>query len=529
MVDFNQKAAPTSPERFPLEDALEPLKKQSHIDLGADAPLIERTWAAFSGDRDRLDLGDVFFALAHPSLYSDVAEIKSRLLEILGYREEDPLQFKTLALGPNQQLALTIIEPAHRDLAEPTLIFVTGFAHPAPLYVDSMQKLAKALHTKVVVIDLPGNGASQSSSTVNQRDLYKALKLTITSEVAEGAQYYVSGHSLGSSPTYQLFQDIKSGKAPVGNRELVRMVIINPIPTRLQETSGGASISRPFMLGGVLSQVAHGFQGMRANSLHLFNNETPDTVTEKTNPLVAREDVPISTLGLLTSFGALDLDDPIDSVGSDKRLAIILTKKDKLMKWNVDTYENRRGYHIMDGDHGACLIGPQISAMCTKHLVSAFRGDPNDSVPRATPETVYRHGSGTVRLGLGWRSDNAAVASPEIVVKHGLLTFGSAAGVYLGGGIVSEVGYKFGSGEHGIATPQAQLYLGTEGLRLPLDMKVGVRGGVDFITHAHPVTYGLMTSLGTNLARIIDVELQGRFTLSGQFQDIIAGFALRFL
>lgn len=485
MVDFGQKAVRKVSGRLPLDDALEPLKKQPFIAVGPNAPHVQRTWAAFSGDKDRLDLGDVFCALAHPSLYSNAEVVRTRLLEILGYREEDPLEFKTLPLGPNQQLALTIIELLGRDPAEPTLIFAAGFAHPASLYMGSMVALAKALHTKVVVIDQPGNGGSQSSTTVNQKDIYKALKLAITSEVTDGEKYYVGGHGMGSSPAYQLFQDIKAGKTPVGNRELVRMVVINPVSTRLQETSGCAGGSRLFMRSGAARMT--------------------------------------------TILAAQDMDDITPHVGRDTRLAVLLSKNDSLMNWNVGAYEDRRGYHLIDGDHGACLIGRDISSLCTKHLATAFRGEPDDRVPLATVGHVYRRASGSVRLGLNWRSDNTAVISPEITLKYGILSVGSVLGVYLGSGIVSEVGYRWGEDHHGIATSHTQIYLGTEGLRWPIDLKAGARGGVDFVNNNHPITYGLMTSLSTNLARILDIEVQGRFTLSGKFQDLVAGFAVRFL
>lgn len=526
MADIPPLDIQTRPSRLPVEDALEPLKTQASIYIGPNATVVQRTWAGFSGDKNCLDLGDVFHALAHPPLYGKISEIRGKLLETLGYREEDPLQFKTLPLGPDQQLALTLIDPKDRDPNEPTLIFGTGFAHPASLYMASMIALANTLKTQVVVIDQPGNGGSQSSRTVNQNDLYRALKLAITTSVAEGGRYYVGGHSLGSAPAYRLFRDIRDGKSPVGNRELVRMVVVNPIPTRLQESSGGAGISRAFMLGGVASQVAHGFQGMKANSLHLFSNET--------NPIVAREDMPVSTPGMVTTFGALDMDDIAAHVGSDHRVVVMLSKNDRLMNWNVGAYTSRRGYHLIDGDHGACLIGPHISAACTKHLTSAFRGGLDDRLPRATPGGIYRHANGVGRLGLGWRSDGAAVAIPEITLRHGLLTAGHAAachaiGVYLGGGIATELGYRFSGSARGIAASQGTLYLGAEGLGWPVDLKVGVRGGVDFMNGDRPIIRGLVTSLGVNLARIIDVEAQGRFTLSGQFQDIIAGVALRFL
>ncbi len=513
---------------LPFEKALEPLQKRSFITLGPGATPLQRTWAAFSGDKNRLDLGDVFHVLANPSLYGNVDIIRARLLEVLGYQEGAHMRFKALTLGPGQQLALSITEPEDRDTSQPTLVFVAGFAHPASLYMTSLSRLAKVLGTKVVVMDLPGNGGSQSGPTVDQTDFYKALKLAITSEINEGEKYHVGGHSLGCSPVYRLFREIKSGSSPVGKRELARAVIINPVPTWLQETSGAGYLSRKFMVGSVGSQASHGFGGMKAVALDRFTNETPSSVTERTKLIVGREDVPISTLGMMTILTALDADDPVASVGSDKRLAVILSNKDRLMNWDTELYKGHRGYRIISGDHGACLIGPHISAACTKELAHSFQNDPDDRRPPATAGTVYRSGSGVARLGLVWRSDNAALVFQDISVRQGLLTFGTDLGTYVDGGIKTELGYRFGN-RRGVVAPQARIYLGTEGLRLPVDVKFGAYVGIDFADSASPLIHGLVTALGINLTRIFDIEAQARFTFSGQFQDLIAGIALRFL
>ena len=513
--------------RLPLEDALQPLEKKAFINLSGDSSSVQRAWAAFSGDPERLDLGDVFQALAHPDLFGNISEIKDKLKKLMGYRLADPLTFKTVALSPTQQLALTIIEPADHNPEAPVVVFATGFAHPAPLYVPHMLELAKTLRTKVVLFDEPGNGGSQSSSMVNQDDFYKALTTAITTEVPVGGKYLVGGHSLGSTPVYRLFQDIKNGETPVGKRTLMRAVVINPIPSRLTETSGNAAISRGFMVGGVASEVAHLFTGLKANSPSLFDNDLPEKVGGRAT--ITREDVPISVPGLLKIFGSIDLNDPALEVGTDPRIAVVLSRGDHLMNWNTKTFEGRRGYHVIDGDHGACLTGVQPTFLCTEALVHAFAAPMNPRDRTLGTQEIYHHTNGMMRFGIqsGMRTPST-LATPEISAKYGLLSFGQGLGVYFGGGITGEFGYQFGKNARWVAAPLGQLYLGAESLRLPVDLKIGAQAGMDFLSPSEqPITEAFTAAIGINAARIIDIEAQARFSFTGQFQDVVAGLKLR--
>lgn len=513
--------------RLPLEDALQPLENQAFIKLNSDSSAVQRTWAGFSGDPERLDLGDVFQALAYPNLFGNIPEIKDKLKNLMGYRSGDPLTFKTVALGPTQQLALTIIEPAERNPAAPVVVFATGFAHPASLYVPHMLALAKALHTKVVLFDQPGNGGSQSSTLVNQDDFYKALTTAITTEVANGEKYFVAGHSLGSTPTYRLFQDIKDGKTPVGKRELVRAVVINPIPSRLHETSGAAAISRSFMMGGVGSEVAHGLMGLKANSPALFDNDLPEKVGGRA--IIKREDVPISVPGLLKIYGSIDLNDPALEVGTDPRIAVVVSRGDHLMNWDATIFEGRRGYHVIDGDHGACLTGTQPTFLCTEALVHALAAPLNSHDRTLASSSIYHHANGMVRFGIqsGIRTPST-LATPEISAKYGVLSFGQGLGIYFGGGIIGELGYQFGKESRWVAAPLGQLHLGVESLRLPFDAKFGVQTGIDFMSPSEtPIISAFTATFGANITRIIDIEAQARFSFTGQFQDVVAGLKLR--
>lgn len=514
--------------RPPLDDALQPLENKPFITLEKDATPVQRIWAAFSGDPERLDLGDVFQALVEPYLFGNLPEIKEKLKAILGYRPNDPLLFKNIPLTATQQLALTIIEPPDRTPEAPVLVFATGFAHPASLYVPHMLALAKALRTKVVLFDAPGSGGSQSSTTVDHTDFYKALKEVITHEVPVGRNYFVGGHSLGSAPVYQLYQEIKTGKAPVGQRTLVRAVVINPIPSRLHETSGTGTIAREFMTRGVLSEVAHGFTALKSNSLSLFDNDLPEKVAGRR--IVAREEVPISVPGMLKIYGSIDANDPTLDVGQDPRIAVVLSRDDHLMNWDDQSFALRRGYRVIDGDHGACLTGTFVTAQCTAALADAFSAPlyPQHS-PISAGET-YHHANGMVRMGLqSWMRLPSLAITPEIAIKYGIASFGQGLGIYLGSGIVGELGYQFGRQARGIAAPQGQVYLGLEGLRLPVDAKLGAQAGVDFLSPSErPLLSALTTTVGVNVARIFDIEAQARFTVSGQFQDAVAGLKLRF-
>jgi pimeloyl-ACP methyl ester carboxylesterase len=512
---------------FPLDEALQPIEKQPFIDTNAESSAIQRTWAAFSGDPERLDLGDVFQALVEPYLFGNLSEIKDKLKIMLGYRPGDPLTFKTLALSPSSQVALTIIEPGDRNSDTPVLIFATGFAHPASLYVPHLQGLAREMRTKVVVFDLPGNGGSQSNGTVDQRHFYQALKAVITFEVPEGGHYFVGGHSLGSAPVYQLFQDIKQGKTPVGNRTLARAVVVNPIPSRHTETSGNAAISRGFMTRGVLSEVAHGLTALKANSFSLFDNDLPDKISGR--PIIAREEVPISVPGMIKIYGSIDMNDPALEVGTDPRIAVVLSRSDRLMNWDHNTFNGRRGYHVIDGDHGACLTGTQLTFACTAALMQAFTEPLNPHERILPPRETYRHINSMVRMGIqaGIRTPSTVV-TPEIATKYGIISFGQSLGIYLGAGIAGELGYRFGQDSRGTATSLGMLHLGVEGLRLPIDIKFGAQAGVDFLNPSdYPIVSALTVTVGANVARIIDIEAQARFSMTGQFQDVVAGLKLR--
>ncbi len=511
---------------FPFEEAIKPLQKQAFITINDDSSAVQRTWAAFSGDKKRLDLGDIFYALAHPSLYSDIPGIRTRLLGFLGYREDDPISFKTIAMGSTQQVALTIIEPENRDASVPPMIFAGGFAHPASLYTPQLVALAQELHTKIVIVDAPGNGGSQSSTTVNQKDFYAALKATITSEVPEGSPYYVSGHSLGSSAAYQLFKEVKDGKSPVGHRELVRAVIINPIPSRLHETTGTGTIARKFMVKGLFSEFAHGGMGLRANSLSLFDNDQHDKADGRA--LVSREDIPISIPGLISTYGNVDLNDATQYVGHDDRIVIVMSRDDHLMNWNAETFVGRRGYTVIDGDHGACVTGIHITGKCTKTLAATFTGIPDPTLPTLEASEIYAGASGHVRVGIQGSSSKSMTVVPEMMLKIGTLSFGQDLGIYFNTGFLAELGYQFGNTNRGIAMPQVQLTVGAEGLRWPLSIEAGVKSGIDFLKpEGHQMSSHLVASIGTNLSRIFDFTVKTNFDFSGKFQDVTAGLALK--
>lgn len=519
---------------FPFEEVLKPLENRSFITLGADATPLQRTWAAFSGDKNRLDLGDVFHALTNPSLYSGIPEARAKLLEILGYRGDGSsrlLSFKAIALGPNRQLALTIITPEGINPAVPPVIFAAGFAHPASLYTSHLVALAKAMQTRVVIFDAPGIGGSQSSTTVDAAVFYTALKAAITGEVPDGKSFIVIGHSLGCSAAYQLLKDLQSGKTPVGRRELRRVVIVNPIPSLLHEISGVGRLSRSFLLGGLGSQIGHGLAGMQTNSLSLSDNDAPDKISGR--KIVAREDVPISVPGMISILGGIDLIDPARHVGQDGRLAVVISRDDRLMNWDADTFEGQRGYTVIPGDHGACLTGTAVTGDCTKALVRAVTEDPDSRRPALDVSEIYRGATGRLRLGIqGGSSGKGGKGSlafvPEILLKVGALSLGQDVGMYLNTGFLAELGYLFGASARWKVMPQVQFTTGIEGLRWPLFIETGIRSGLDYLKPGEPqIASSLIATIGMNLARIIDITVTASTDIDGTFQGIIGGLALR--
>lgn len=518
----------TKTQAMPFEGILARLKDRNHVDLddSEDVTALDRHWAAFSGDPRRLDTGDLMAALTRPDI-SHIPEVTSKIRRHLGFRPEDQLQFKTLALSPTQQVAITIITPDHLFPDTPTLVFGGGLAHPSSLYVPAMVKLAQELQTKVILFDTPGNGSSQSNEGVNQKTFYAALKLVIASEIPDGEKYAVAGHSLGSNAVYQLFDDIKSGKNPLGSRKLLRAMVINPIPTRFQEASFAARMSRRFMWGQVGSQLANGFRAMKATCLDLFDNNAPDNTPVRR--LVDREKVPISAVGMVTTLGNQDLNDPSNDVGRDSRITVVLSRGDRLMGWDADRFDNRRGYLVLPGSHSGGLIGDHNPPFISSALAMVLQHGAGDAVtPALERSDLYSQSSGALRVGLGGtvRTPSALVI-PEINLKRGLTTLGNS-GLFVDAGIAITAGRQFGTQSRWLATPLAQAAVGLEGFSLPVAAKAGIQGGVDFLkTSGSPLVAGLAASLGVNLARVADIEAQARFSLGGEFQDVLLALQLQ--
>jgi len=395
--------------------------------------------------------------------------------------------------------------------------------------VRSMEKLAKEMQCKVILFDQPGNGGSQSASTVNQVDFYNALKEAIRINVPEDGRYYVAAHSLGSSGAYQLFNDIHAGKTPVGNRRLVRMMLINPIPTKFQESTEKGKLARTFLWSGLGSQVAHGFTAMRAGTLDLFDNGLSEYMRPQTRARIAREQPNISLAGVISTLGNLDLQAPLDAVGHDDRLVIVLGKDDQLMNWDVDAYQGKRGYYVINSDHGGLLIDGMANDADIKSYAKILTQAPDPKLASISKESAYRSMGGIIRLGLLSTTQTPSMwLVPELTVRRGLTTLPGDFGIFAGGGFFAELGHAY-TQNLWHANTQAQAFVGIEHLRLPIEAQVGIRGGVNYIDPFHPFTTGAYTTLRINAARIVDLEAQIRWDLHGHFQDFIAGLRLRVL
>ena len=141
--------------KVPLDDTIGRLKDRTAVYLGSieNVTDVDRYWAALSGDPLRLDDGDIFQGLASPGIYFNEETISEKLRHHLGYSSHDQLQFEAFPLSPTAQLAMVVIVPKTVIPDAPVVIMATGFVHPSPLYIRSMQKLANALVSKVVIFD----------------------------------------------------------------------------------------------------------------------------------------------------------------------------------------------------------------------------------------------------------------------------------------------------------------------------------------------------------------------------------------
>lgn len=511
------------PADIPFNAVLKRLETSNVVYLHKldDVTEADKHWARLSGDPQRLDIGDLMYALAHPDNYCGITAVTEKIRTHLGFRNTDQLHFKTIALTPTQQVALTIITPTTYDATAPVLIFGTGLGHSSALSVPDMVRRAHRLHCRVVLFDQPGNGGSQSSTTVSSSDFYTALKAVIISEVPESGRYYAAGHSLGTNPLGQLYADIRAGNNPVGQRTLVRLLPTNPIPTRLQETSGTGKLARSFVFGQVGSEVMHGFSAMSVTRLSLFDNDHSAADRAKSRPLIEREtQIPISTLGMLTILATMDCHDLTPHVGTDPRLAVVLGKRDQLMNWSTDIYLNKRGYHIVDGDHGACWIGEETSTACSLMIDHALTEAPDNKLPILTVDDVYQRWSGAINVGLqyGFMTQSPALA-PEFSLKRGITTLANHLGLYVSGSVQVPLGYSF-SRHTSLVAPAALATVGIEGIRqLPFDFKVGVIGGFNV---------NFLAAAGINIARAFDLEVQARTSLNFTFNDVIAALKIRF-